>query len=99
MCAGLQLDDGGFRVPNLKELHTLISDLQSESPWIDQDAFPDFPAAVSGHIHFWTSSLEAAASNSAWMLDFATGTAEATGVTATFTLQSALHVRCVRSRT
>lgn len=99
MCAGLPLDGGGFRAPSLKELHTLISDLQSESPWIDQNVFPDFPEATSGHIHFWTSSLEAGNANSAWMLDFATGTAEATSATAAFTLQSSLHVRCVRSRT
>jgi hypothetical protein len=99
MCAALQVDDGGFRVPSLKELHTLISDSQAESPWIDRGAFPDFPDAVSGHTHFWTSSLEAASADSAWMLDFATGTAEATSATATFTLQSSLHVRCVRSPT
>lgn len=98
MCTELPLDDGGFRVPSLKELHTLISDLQSQSPLIDQDAFPNFPKAVFGHIHFWTSSLEAGGSTSAWMLDFATGTAEPTGATATFTLQSVLHVICVRSR-
>ncbi|WP_438032544.1 DUF1566 domain-containing protein [Sorangium sp. So ce204] len=98
MCAGLQLDGGGFRVPSLKELHTLIFDSKPNGPWIDQSAFPSFPAAVSGHIIFWTSSLEATDSNSAWMLDFATGTAEATAATASFTLKSMLHVLCVRSR-
>ena len=36
VCAGLQVDNGGFRVPSLKELHTLISDSQAESPWIDR---------------------------------------------------------------
>lgn len=96
MCAELQLDGGKFRVPSLKELHTLIDDSQPESPWIDPIAFPNFPRAKSGHIHFWTASFEAADENSAWMLDFATGTAEATGATATFTLDSALHVICVR---
>ncbi|WP_437973854.1 DUF1566 domain-containing protein [Sorangium sp. So ce295] len=98
MCAGLQLDEGGFRVPSLKELHTLIFDSKPNGPWIDQSAFPSFPAAVSGHILFWTSSLEATDPNSAWMLDFATGTAEATAATANFTLESTLHVLCVRSR-
>lgn len=98
MCGELQLDGGKFRVPSLKELHTLMDDSQPESPWIDPIAFPNFPRAKSGHIHFWTASFEAADENSAWMLDFATGTAEATGATATFTLDNSLHVICVRSQ-
>lgn len=98
MCSSLQLDGGGFRVPSLKELHTLVFDAQAANPWIDPSAFPNFPKAVSGHIPFWTSSLQASHTDSAWMLDFATGTAEATGFTASLTLKSSLHVFCVRSQ-
>ncbi len=96
-CSALQLDGGGFRVPSLKELHTLVLDTRTESPWVDAETFSNFPAAKSGHIHFWTSSRDANNPDSVWMLDFATGTAEMTGATATFTLESSLYVLCVRS--
>ena len=98
MCSELQLDGGGFRVPSLKELHTLVLDAQDTGPWIDPSAFPNFPKAVSGHIPFWTSSFQGTNDQSAWMLDFATGTVEATGFTASLTLESPLYAFCVRSQ-
>jgi hypothetical protein len=94
-CASVAVDGGHFRVPNVKELQTLLDETQAEPPWIDASAF-SLPEPVLGHIHFWTSSREAAHADSAWLLDFNTGSVEATGATATFTLESALHVRCVR---
>ena len=95
-CASLQTDGGGFRVPGVKELQTLIDETRAEPPWIDLGAFSEFPPIVLGHVHFWSSTVEAAHPSSAWMVDFATATVEATGSTASFTMNTPLHVRCVR---
>jgi Protein of unknown function (DUF1566) len=96
LCASLSVAGGNFRVPSVKELQTLLDETQAEPPWIDPSAFPNFPELVSGHAHFWTSSREAAGPDSAWMLDFATGSVEATSATVSFTLATELSVRCVR---
>jgi len=51
-CSTLALAGGGFRVPSLNELQTIVDDVRTD-PAIDPVAFPDTP----GTTPFWTSSL------------------------------------------
>jgi Protein of unknown function (DUF1566) len=80
-CAGL---GAGWRVPSLKELQTIVEDTD-EFPAIDPDAFPDTPS-----VDFWTSSLDASGSGSAWYVDFFYGASDNDVQTRTY------RVRCVR---
>jgi len=74
----------GWRLPTRLELETLV-DVRASSPVIDVTAFPATPAK-----HFWTSSLLAGGTLSAWYLHFDDGS---TGDYGTF---YTLRVRCVR---
>ena len=49
-CAGLTTDGGGWRLPEIAELETII-DPSADAPAIDAGAFPGTPPAV-----FWSSS-------------------------------------------
>lgn len=80
-CASL---GAGWRVPSLKELQTIVEDTD-EYPAIDPDAFPDTPS-----VDFWTSSLDAAGTGSAWYVDFFYGASDNDVQARTF------RVRCVR---
>jgi Protein of unknown function (DUF1566) len=68
-CASLALAGGGWRVPSVKELATLVDvgvpqpGFSQAEPAIDSAAFPDTPAA-----EFWSSS--ASDSGKTWMVDF-----------------------------
>lgn len=62
-CAGLSLAGGGWRLPNVMELQSLMDDTRS-SPAIDAKAFPGSTG------FFWTSTLWASSSNSAWYVGF-----------------------------
>ncbi len=66
-CRALSLDGGGWRVPTIKELHTLV-DEGLANPAVDAEAFPDTPSAS-----FWTST---ALSGFAfvWSVNFLDGT-------------------------
>jgi hypothetical protein len=66
-CAGLELDGGGFRLPTLKELHTLIDERRA-NPAIDRKLFPGSKAAI-----YWTSSPLAKFQTYAWSVNFAYG--------------------------
>ena len=81
-CAGLALSGGGWRIPNVRELRSLVDRLIT--PAIDPTAFPTTPAEL-----FWSSSL-VAGQNAVWAVNFAgTGSiARAATLTA--------RVRCVR---
>lgn len=83
-CAGLTLDDATWRLPTLKELHTLVDETQT-APTIDREAFPNTPSA-----QFWTSSHLATFPIYAWAVDFATG------ADLWFATDKLRHVRCVR---
>jgi hypothetical protein len=87
-CASLTLGGGGFRVPSMKELQTVL-DEQAPS-YIDPEVFPDFPSTLNRT--FWTSTLSARSPENAWFvrggstLDVAVDA----GVDAKF------YVRCVK---
>jgi hypothetical protein len=83
-CAQLGLDGGGWRVPRVKELSTIVDDT-TENPAIDSSAFP----AISSEL-FWTSTLVAGYSTAGLLVDFAAGGIADDGVQYTY------RVRCVR---
>ncbi|MBH1988939.1 MAG: DUF1566 domain-containing protein, partial [Myxococcaceae bacterium] len=87
-CAGLNLDGLIWRLPNVKELSTLLDvRIASPGPTINTTAFPSTPQAG-----FWTSTPYSCASSSvAWLVDFIYGSVSYTGM-GTFD-----YVRCVRS--
>lgn len=83
-CTGLSRAGGGWRLPSVGELLTLVDPARFD-PAIDPTAFPTTPAE-----HFWSSSPYVGSSGDAWFVDFSDG----------YTLQyrtSGTHrVRCVR---
>jgi hypothetical protein len=84
-CAALTLQGGGWRVPSMKELQTLL-DVRLQSPAIDPTFFPDTPVES-----FWSSSLWVGDPTFAWHVYFSLGYARYK-----FTLDTPLRVRCVR---
>ncbi|HEX5101660.1 MAG TPA: DUF1566 domain-containing protein [Polyangiaceae bacterium] len=87
-CAELALDGGGFRVPSMKELQTVLDE---EAPnLIDAAIFPDFPDAPS--VTFWTSTPSARLTARAWFVRgaFTLDIAKDAGLDAEY------FVRCVR---
>ncbi len=83
-CAILSLAGSGWRLPNMKELQTLI-DETAMNPAIDSTALGDAPPDA-----FWTSTPLAADATQAWFVSFYSGVAY------TSTLDRAYHTRCVR---
>ncbi len=82
-CSDLRLArTGGFRVPTLKELLTLVDPVRI-GPAIDLTAFPSTPSDW-----FWTASTRHASGPAAVSFQ--------TGETTFFALQDPLRVRCVR---
>jgi Protein of unknown function (DUF1566) len=85
-CAGLTLAGGGWRVPSVKELMTLLDFGVLQSPYVDTTAFPSTPSD-----YFWSSSLVAGYPSGGLTVNFLGGNAyDNDGVS------SALRVRCVR---
>ncbi len=85
-CAALVLDGGGWRVPTLKELMTLVDfSIATPGPTIDTTAFP---AATADY--FWTSTKLAANPSFAWAVYFNHGYTYYNDVVTPY------HVRCVR---
>jgi hypothetical protein len=58
----------GWRLPNVKELSSLVGLDRVRSPSIDINAFPN-----TGPIGYWTSSPDAANSSRAWGVYFDEG--------------------------
>jgi Protein of unknown function (DUF1566) len=83
-CSGLKLDGSGWRLPTIKELHTLVDETRT-TPAIDVDAFPDTASSF-----FWTSSRLAKFPQYTWSVNFADGG------DAWFPAENPQHVRCVR---
>ncbi len=83
-CKHLPLAGGGWRLPSLKELQTLV-DRRVANPAIDSTFFPATPSDW-----FWTSSPLAYGSSSAWYVNFTYG------LTYFDSAVSLNRVRCVR---
>jgi hypothetical protein len=83
-CSSLTLAGGGWRLPSMKELQTVV-DRTRTSPAIDLTAFPNTPSD-----YFWTSSAVSGSSGYAWFVSFGYGSPLDAGV------GSNLRVRCVR---
>jgi hypothetical protein len=95
-CNELDLAGGCWRLPNVKELLTIVENTARVPP-VDADAFPDTPAA-----QFWTSTLTRGTPGDvdtwmvlfenelAWTIPYQAGTAVST------VGDSPFHVRCVR---
>jgi hypothetical protein len=66
-CAALTLDGGGFRLPRVKELLTVVDETRA-NPAIDPTAFPGAASAS-----FWTDSAVAGDAGYAWYLFFDLG--------------------------
>lgn len=83
-CLGLQLNGGGWRLPTVYELQTIV-DEAVVAPAIDLAAFPATPTAA-----FWSGTSDANSSDSAWRVHFTSGHVQVTMSNDT------LRVRCVR---
>jgi hypothetical protein len=84
-CASLGSNGGGWRLPSLRELLTLV-DVTHYEPAIDASAFPDTPSEF-----FWSSSpSRAPPAGTAWGVNFTRG-ASAAGL-----MGNRAHVRCAR---
>jgi hypothetical protein len=87
-CQGLALDGGGWRLPRLRELRSLVNEA-AQTPAIDATAFPGTPPRAG----LWSSNavgsdLAASSQGGRWSVSFTKG------VSAPFV--SAAYVRCVR---
>jgi Protein of unknown function (DUF1566) len=83
-CETLALAGGGFRLPNMKELQTLI-DESTADPAIVGAAFPAAPSES-----FWTATPLAADASESWFVNFYNGVAYTSLVDHTY------RARCVR---
>jgi Protein of unknown function (DUF1566) len=83
-CAGLLLSGGGWRLPGIAELQSIM-DVTRTGPSIDGTAFPDTPNAS-----FWSATIRATTPTSALMLDFSLG------MTMHDAVSRVQRVRCVR---
>jgi hypothetical protein len=84
-CAALSLEGGGWRVPSMKELQTLL-DARTMSPAIDPTFFPGTPVES-----FWSSSSWVDDPGFAWNVNFSLGYTRHK-----LTIDTPLRVRCVR---
>jgi hypothetical protein len=82
-CAGLALAGGGWRVPSINELESLV-DVSQQDPAINPIVFPNTPSSLH-----WSRDIQVADNSQGWTVDFGTGTVARS-------LQTALPVRCVR---
>jgi len=83
-CAALTLAGGGWRLPAVSELLTLVDPTLSNPP-VDATAFSGTPTEW-----FWSSSTYVGAGGSAWAVTFTDGASDSTVTTNTY------RVRCLR---
>jgi hypothetical protein len=84
-CSRLDVNGGGWRLPSLRELLTLV-DVARFEPSIDESTFPATPSEL-----FWSSSPSLAPAGTAWGVNFTRGSSAAASV------GTKAHVRCTRS--
>ena len=82
-CSALALQGGGWRLPSINELQTLVD--ESTNPAIDAAAFPMTPSE-----YFWASSAVIDDASRAWTAFFTNGS------TYSFAKTAMKNVRCVR---
>jgi hypothetical protein len=83
-CTGLTLAGGGWRLPDVRELQTLL-DIRARNPSIDTTVFPGMQSNL-----YWSSSAYVYDASYAWVVDFDLGN------TRNFLQSGTLFVRCVR---
>jgi len=83
-CQTLTLDGGGWRMPSVKELQTLVDETIVD-PSIDRTAFP-----TSAFTRYWTSTRRASNPDHGWLVAFDFG------ATSTDDAKNPHRVRCVR---
>lgn len=81
-CQGLQLAGGGWRMPHVFELQTIVDEGRVR-PAVDPTAFAATPVDL-----YWSSTASAA-----WVVDFYAGTVAGVGPAGTGALR---RIRCVR---
>ncbi|MBM4345431.1 MAG: DUF1566 domain-containing protein [Deltaproteobacteria bacterium] len=84
-CSGLSLQGGGWRLPDVRELQSLV-DFKEPGPTIDKSAFPDTEAS-----DYWsTTAYQPSPSSGAWVVGFYDGYSNKHGIASSY------RVRCVR---
>ncbi len=86
-CDGLSLVGGGWRLPAIKELRSIV-DLRRAEPSVDLLYFPDTLSSETSY--YWSASSIAATSSGAWMVSFYNGNVDVAPK------KYIEYVRCVR---
>lgn len=76
-----------WRLPNIKELHSIVDVTKNTEPTIDTTFFPDTQA-----VNYWTSTTAAGTTDFAWYVAFSIGYV----MTSVVTKGEWLSARCVR---
>lgn len=84
-CANLSLDGGGWRLPTVQELQSIIVD-GAHNPSIDTTAFVNYTTSS----YYWSSTTSAYFTSYAWIVNFYDG------YTSSYSESSTYYVRCVR---
>ena len=83
-CSNLPLDGGGWRLPTIEELETLVDD-GLYAPSVTSEVFQHISSEF-----YWSSTVNVGYSSNAWSVDFDTGYSEQYGKNFSY------YVRCVR---
>jgi len=85
-CENETADGGGWRLPNVRELMTIVDYGKTTAPRINATAFP---STVSNY--YWTSTTYMSGTNTAWIVYFNNSTVTSGPKTNSY------YVRCVRA--
>jgi hypothetical protein len=83
-CSTLPLAGGGFRLPNMKELQSLVDEGASD-PAIDEASFPNTPSEG-----FWAATPLSGTPTAAWFVSFSSG------ISYNSLIERTYRARCVR---
>ena len=84
-CKSLPLAGGGWKLPSVRQLRSIVDRAQKSAPTIDPTAFPNTPSE-----YFWTAVAYQGGSSIAWFVYFYNGYSSSHGVANNY------RVRCVR---